>query len=116
VAVAVAPDGRVSGYVHGVRPEPGAVSAALAAAAAGDAGKSLGDLVARCFQYVPAARRWSGELAAFLRAGGAAILLGALAVVALAERRRRRLGRRAGRSTAAAAPGSGGAPGGGGGR
>lgn len=74
VVIAVAPDGRVSGYVHGVRPEAASLASAIDSAAAFAAGKSLGDVVAACFHYTPSLRKWSGVVQAGLKIGGLSIL------------------------------------------
>ncbi len=93
VMVAVAPDGRVSRYVVGAQPDQKDFDAALDAAAAGEAGRSIQEaLLQCCYRYTPSLRRYAGALAWFLRLGGVMILLVAGAGIALALRWVRRRG------------------------
>ena len=96
VMVAVAPDGRVSRYVIGVRPDQDSFDAALEAAAAGKAGRTIQQaLLQCCYRFTPSLRRYAGALIWFLRLGGIFILVAAAALIAFALRRiRRRLAAR----------------------
>lgn len=112
VMVAVAPDGRVSRYVVGAQPDQGTFDAALEAAAAGKAGRSIQQAILQCcYRYTPSLRRYAGALTWFLRLGGILILIAAAASIAFALRRiRRRSGAppaRPGRGGARPLPGAG---------
>ncbi len=93
----LAPDGRVSRTLYGVSFPPDEMAAALDAAAAGEAGRSLQQVLIQCFCYTPALRRWSGALALLLRGSALAILVGLGTVFWFARRRGAR--RRAGEGT-----------------
>lgn len=79
-AYVIAPDGTVSRYVYGTRPDPAALGAAIADAASGRRGESLGEWVLTCFRYDPASRANGWRVVALLRGGGVALFaaMGAL--------------------------------------
>lgn len=76
VLVVLTPEGRVSSYVYGLRFDPRELAEALRAARAGGTREALHPVLLRCLQYVPALRRWSQEIGAFLRGGALLIVIG----------------------------------------
>lgn len=88
------PQGRISRYLYGPRPDPTALAEALEAARAEETGPSLGAWVLSCFRWTPADRVYRPRLEAFLRIGGVAVFSGVFLVVGgLVLRTRQRAGR-----------------------
>ena len=93
VIFALAPDGRVARYLHGLQFDPAEVDAALADAAAGRMLSTAAAEVLRCFRFDPAARRAGAMVERVLRGGGALVfllLVGTITGLVLWERRRGR--------------------------
>jgi protein SCO1/2 len=86
-AVAVlTPDGRSSGWLYGLAPEPAALKAALAEARAGKTGGWSRRLILLCYHYDPASGRYSLAIDWLLRAAGLLTSLALLAYIVFARR------------------------------
>jgi protein SCO1/2 len=79
--VAIAPGGRISGYIKGVAYEPAALNAALHEAADGQDGSVVGALL-RCFHYSPLTGRYGGAITMALQVAGVLTVTGLAALVA----------------------------------
>jgi len=93
VLTILTPDGKVSGYVSGLEPEPNDLRLALLEASQGKIAKGLGDFfLHRCYRYDPKTGRYSLQATRVVQFGGLLTVagLGALVAVLRAGERRRR--------------------------
>jgi protein SCO1/2 len=67
--------GKLSRYLYGVGWDPRELRLALAEASEGRSGPSFDRVLLQCFRYDPAARKYKFFMSAFLRGGGALVLL-----------------------------------------
>lgn len=81
------PQGRLSGWLYGLTPEPDALESALRTAAAGRAGSWGEALLLLCYHYDPVTGRYTPAIEKILRAAAAATVIG-LALLMLRLRRR----------------------------
>ncbi|HEY3451026.1 MAG TPA: SCO family protein [Myxococcales bacterium] len=95
-AIVLTPDGRISRYLHGVTFEPRDLRLSLVEAGGGRVGTTLQRAALICFRWNPAARRYAFFVSTWLRAGGAAVLVGLSALIATLLRRERRAAKAAG--------------------
>ncbi len=87
----LAPDGKLTRYLYGVRFSPTDVRLALTEASSGRVGTTFDRALLQCYRFDPASRRYRFFVSGFLRAGGL-LVFGALAVLlAMLWRRERRL-------------------------
>ena len=90
VIIVLTPDGRVSSYLYGIDFAAADLRTAVALARDGGTGASTPAILLRCFQYIPALRRYAGAIALFLRIGAALSLVAFGFAVWMLVRRRRR--------------------------
>jgi protein SCO1/2 len=89
VIFTLSPAGRVSGYFYDLRPDPGAVRAALLGEAAPSA-RSVGTAVLSCFRFDALGRKYGSTVQRLFQAGATAVALGLAVGIALLFRRERR--------------------------
>lgn len=89
VIFTLSPAGRVSGYFYDLRPEPGAVRAALLGESSPSA-RSVGSAVLSCFRFDALGRKYGTTVQRFFQAGATAVALALTIGVALLFRRERR--------------------------
>ncbi len=107
VTMVVTPDGRISRYLYGIEHQPRTLRLALLEAGQGKVGNSIDRLVLYCYDYDPAAGRYSPVATRIMRVG-AGLTVGMLGVLLLGLRVS---GRRRGRARPDASRPGGGAPG-----
>jgi len=89
VIFTLSPAGRVSGYFYDLRPDPGAVRAALLGEASPSA-RSVGAAVLSCFRFDALGRKYGTIVQRFFQVGATAVALALALGVALLFRRERR--------------------------
>jgi protein SCO1/2 len=89
VIFTLSPEGRVSGYFYDLRPDPGAVRAALLGQSSPPA-RSVGAAVLSCFRFDALGRKYGPVVQRFFQAGATVVALALLSGVALLFRRERR--------------------------
>jgi len=75
VIFAITSEGRISSYIYGATFTVGEVEQALAGAAERTARAGLGRVLLRCFQYIPALRRYGEAIGLALRTGALLTML-----------------------------------------
>lgn len=85
----ITPDGRLSGWLYGLQPEPGDLAQALSNAAQGKAGGVMSQLLLLCYHYDPRTGTWSLAVERVLRMAGLATVL-AIGLLIFFLRRRKR--------------------------
>jgi protein SCO1/2 len=89
VIFTLSPAGRVSGYFYDLRPDPGAVRAALLGEASPSA-RSVGTAVLSCFRFDALGRKYGPTVQRLFQAGATAVALALALGVTLLFRRERR--------------------------
>jgi protein SCO1 len=94
VVMVLSPQGKLTRYIHGLNNPPGDLRLAVVEASQGRVGTSMDQVMLRCYQYDPVARRYGLRIDLALKALGTLTLLG-LAALFLTLRRaeKRRLAR-----------------------
>jgi protein SCO1/2 len=86
------PDGRVSRYLYGFEFKPRDLKLALMEASESRIGTMTDQLLLLCYHYEPSTGKYSRNAMNFVRAGGAATVLGLASFIFIMVRRERREG------------------------
>lgn len=101
VVMVLSPKGKLTRYLHGLNNPPGDLRLAVVEASQGRVGTSMDQVMLRCYQYDPVARRYGLRIDVALKVVGAVTLLGMAAVfITLRRLEKRRLARQQQASTA----------------